>query len=80
MSEESECVICYNTTDNKLRCNHIVCSKCEQKLNKNDKIVFPYCRCQFPSFKFTYVETPTGYRRILIKTINKYIWTKGYIK
>jgi len=75
-----ECVVCYNETKNRLKCNHIVCQKCEQKLNTNDKIVCPYCRRVLPSFKFTYVETLTGYKKILLKTINKYIWTKGYLK
>ena len=47
MNEESECVICYNKTENKLRCNHIVCSKCEQKINHNNIIKCPYCRKEF---------------------------------
>ena len=77
---DCECVICYNKTDNKLRCNHIVCQKCEQKLNKNNKIICPLCRKEHVSFKFANVETPTGFKRILLITIKKYVWTNGYFK
>jgi hypothetical protein len=77
---DCECVICYNKTDNKLRCNHIVCQKCEQKLNKNNKIICPLCRKEHVSFKFANVETPTGFKRILLITIKKYVWTNGFLK
>ena len=36
MDRKQECIICYNKTTNKLKCNHYVCNFCAKKIEKNN--------------------------------------------
>ena len=44
-----ECVICYEETNEKTRCNHSLCLNCKTKLKKNE---CPYCREELISSSF----------------------------
>lgn len=55
MNSTEDCIVCYNPTNDKTECNHILCNGCKSNLKKEE---CPYCRQKIRTWDFKLVKLP----------------------
>ena len=55
MNIDTQCIVCYNPTQEKTECNHLLCKDCKSKLKKEE---CPYCRQKIKTWDSKLVKIP----------------------
>lgn len=72
MENLGECVVCYDDTNKKTKCNHLLCNVCMKKV----KNICPCCR-RFLT-EIVNVETLKCNKNIYMRNLKRYVFSKQF--